>query len=639
MKLRKIIPVFLYAVALVVLFIFLLNMFTPTSVKLTYAQAMAHIENQNVSDLQIRGNVLNMTLVQPVEGNKKVQHELADPDGFWQKMEDTFAAQKEAGVLTDYDFTPQRAFSVYDLIPPLLIVGLILLGIGMFLWMLFAGKANNNHPLNNFGKANAQLGHNGKKVTFQDVAGMEEEKKELQEVVDFLCDPGKYAKIGAKIPHGILLSGPPGTGKTLLARAVAGEADVVFLSLSGSDFMEMYVGVGASRVRDLFDQARKAAPAIIFIDEIDAVGRKRGSGMGGGHDEREQTLNQLLVEMDGFSKSEGVIVLAATNRPDILDPALLRPGRFDRQVYVGVPDSSEREAILKVHAKDKCLDDTVDLKTVAMATGGFTGADLSNLLNEAAILAARENRPALNMGDLNEAMMKVLAGPEKRNRVRLQRDLKITAVHEAGHAVAMYSLPTHDPVRQISIIPRGRALGLTWTQPETESNHLTRNEMYEMIVGLLGGRVAEELFLNDISTGASNDIDRASKLARDMVGRYGMSKSLGTVSYTGGGELFIGRDFERTKSYSEKVAGTMDDEVKALMDRAYQHCTEILTKDSEKLHKIVDFLLEKEIMSGKQFVQCMKGQPITEDTASNLFDEFRDQSSNADTEMGGKTDE
>ena len=345
--------------------------------------------------------------------------------------------------------------------------------------------------------------------------------------------------------------------------------------------------------------------------------------MGGGHDEREQTLNQLLVEMDGFSKSEGVIVLAATNRHDILDPALLRPGRFDRQIYVGVPDSAEREAILKVHAKDKHLDESVNLKTVALATGGFTGADLSNLLNEAAILAARADRPVLNMDDLNEAMMKVLAGPEKRSRIRLQKDLKITAIHEAGHAVAMYSLPTHDPVHQISIIPRSHFAGLTWTRPREESAHLTRNEMYEMIVGLLGGRVAEELFLNDISTGASNDIDRASKLARDMIGRYGMNKNLGTVSYMGGEELFIGRDFERTKSYSEKIAGTMDEEVKLLMDKAYQHCAEILTRDQEKLQKVVDFLLAHETMSGSQFEQCMQGQQITEGSSGSLFDAFR----------------
>ena len=632
MKFRKIIPFFLYAALLVGLFLVVLNLFGTSTPELSYSQVMTQIDNKNVSHLEIKGNVLNMTLLQSVEGSNRVHHELADPDSFWQKMEDQFAAQKQEGILKDYNYTPGKSFSAFDLILPLLIVGLILLVIGAFVWAFLAGRVNSNHPLNNFSRANAIQGQNGRKVTFQDVAGMEEEKKELQEVVDFLCNPDKFTKIGAKIPHGILLSGPPGTGKTLLARAVAGEADVMFLSISGSDFMEMYVGVGASRVRDLFDQARKVAPAIIFIDEIDAVGRKRGAGLGGGHDEREQTLNQLLVEMDGFSKSEGVIVLAATNRPDILDPALLRPGRFDRQIYVGVPDSVEREAILKVHAKDKCLDDSVNLKTVALATAGFTGADLSNLLNEAAILAAREDRPALNMDDLNEAVMKVLAGPEKRSRVRLQKDLRITAIHEAGHAVAMYSLPTHDPVHQISIIPRGHAAGLTWTRPQEESSHLTRNEMYEMIVGLLGGRVAEELFLNDISTGASNDIDRASKLARDMVGRYGMSKSLGTVSYTGGDELFIGRDFERTKSYSEKVAGTMDDEVKALMDQAYQHCTDILTRDGEKLKQVVDFLLEHETMSGKQFVQCMKGEPIAEESASGLFDQFREENAETNTE-------
>ena len=627
MKTRKIFSMLLYAALLIGLFLMLLNLFSGGGSQISYSEAVTQIQNQNVSYLEINANVLEMILIEPVEGRREVSHKLADPDGFWQKMEDEFAAQKQAGILADYNYTPGRAFSAFDLVLPLLIVGIVLL----LIWGFLAGKSNSNHPLNSFGKANAIQGQKGKKVTFQDVAGMEEEKKELQEVVDFLCNPEKFTKIGAKIPHGILLSGPPGTGKTLLARAVAGEANVMFLSISGSDFMEMYVGVGASRVRDLFDQARKVAPAIIFIDEIDAVGRKRGSGLGGGHDEREQTLNQLLVEMDGFSKSEGVIVLAATNRQDILDPALLRPGRFDRQIYVGVPDSFEREAILKVHAKDKCLDDSVDLKTVALATGGFTGADLSNLLNEAAILAAREDRPALNMNHLNEAMMKILAGPEKRSRVRLQKDLRITAIHEAGHAVAMYSLPTHDPVHQISIIPRGHAAGLTWTRPQEESSHLTRNEMYEMIVGLLGGRVAEELFLNDISTGASNDIDRASKLARDMVGRYGMCKSLGTVSYTGGDELFIGRDFERTKSYSEKVAGTMDDEVKLLIDRAYEHCKEILTRDSEKLHKIVDFLLENETMSGVQFAQCMKGEAIAGESATSLFDEFR-QMKDADTQ-------
>ena len=462
-----------------------------------------------------------------------------------------------------------------------------------------------------------------KKVTFDDVAGVDEEKEELQEVVDFLRNPKKFTDIGAKIPHGILLAGPPGTGKTLLAKAVAGEADVQFLSISGSDFMEMYVGVGASRVRDLFDQAKKIAPAIIFIDEIDAVGRKRGSGLGGGHDEREQTLNQLLVEMDGFSHTEGVIVLAAPNRVDILDPALLRPGRFDRQIYVGTPDAKGREDILKVHAKDKNLDESVDLKTIAMATSGFTGADLSNLLNEAAILAARADRIAVNMHDMNEAMMKILAGPEKRSRIRVQKDLRLTAIHEAGHAVAMHSLKTHDPVHQISIIPRGQALGLTWTRPMEDSAHLTRNEMYERIVGLLGGRVAEALFLQDISTGASNDIDRASSLARDMVARYGMCEKLGTVSYTSGGEVFIGRDYEKTKSYSENVAGTIDDEVKAIIDKAYAQCAEILKRDADKMRQVVEFLLANETMTGKQFACCMAGEEIPETTDDSLLDAYK----------------
>ena len=621
MKKGRILPVIVYIVVLTLVFMGIITIFTAGSGELEYHQVVAQIEQKNIKTVELNGKRLVLELIEPIEGKEKVRHDLADPDGFWLKYEDTFQAQQKEGKLLTFDRKAERESSPYDYIIPIILAGAVLL----LLWGFIAGRANNNHPMSNFGKANATKGQKGEKVTFREVAGMEEEKKELQEVVDFLRNPEKFTKLGAKIPHGILLSGPPGTGKTLLARAVAGEAEVAFLSISGSDFMELYVGVGASRVRDLFEQARRVAPAIIFIDEIDAVGRKRGSGMGGGHDEREQTLNQLLVEMDGFSKSEGVIVLAATNRHDILDPALLRPGRFDRQIYVGVPDSAEREAILKVHAKDKHLDESVNLKTVALATGGFTGADLSNLLNEAAILAARADRPVLNMDDLNEAMMKVLAGPEKRSRIRLQKDLKITAIHEAGHAVAMYSLPTHDPVHQISIIPRGHAAGLTWTRPREESAHLTRNEMYEMIVGLLGGRVAEELFLNDISTGASNDIDRASKLARDMIGRYGMNKNLGTVSYIGGEELFIGRDFERTKSYSEKVAGTMDDEVKLLMDQAYQQCAQILTRDREKLQKVVDFLLAHETMSGSQFEQCMQGQEITEDSSGSLFDAFKEE--------------
>ncbi|MBQ8358804.1 MAG: ATP-dependent zinc metalloprotease FtsH [Oscillospiraceae bacterium] len=586
-----------------------------------YSQVVALFRQEQVKRFEVKGERMQLWLHTPYEGKDTLTTTLADPEGFRQDMWDVLETQSQSGVLESYDFTAGAKTSPWDYVLPIIVAGLVIL----LVWILLAGRANQNNPMANFGKARTGYGQpGGKKITFDDVAGVDEEKAELQEVVDFLRNPKKFADIGAKIPHGILLAGAPGTGKTMLARAVAGEADVQFLSISGSDFMEMYVGVGASRVRDLFDQAKRIAPAIIFIDEIDAVGRKRGSGMGGGHDEREQTLNQLLVEMDGFGRTEGVIVLAATNRPDILDPALLRPGRFDRQIYVNSPDAKGREEILKVHAKDKRLDDSVSLKTVALSTAGFTGADLANLLNEAAIIAAREDRPVLNMQDLNDAMMKIMAGPEKRSRVRLKKDLQITAVHEAGHAVAMYSLPTHDPVHQISIIPRGHALGLTWTQPKEDSDHLTRNEMYERIVGLLGGRVAEALFLKDISTGASNDIDRASKLARDMVSRYGMCESLGTVSYTGGDELFIGRDYEKVKGYSEKVAGTIDDEVKALMDKAYDHCRQILTRDAQKLKQVVEFLLENETMTGQQFADCMEGKEISEAQGTTLFDAVKE---------------
>ena len=620
MKNSKIITRIIYIAVLVLAFSWMLWIFGGSGDQLTYSQVVELFRQEQVSSFVVKDGSITLQLHSAYNGSTKVKAPLADPEGFRQDMWQLLQAQSESGVLKSYDFVPRDEQSPFDYIIPIVLAGLILI----IVWFFLAGRANSNNPMNTFGKARTINGAGGnKKVTFADVAGVDEEKAELQEVVDFLRDPERFTSIGARIPHGILLSGPPGTGKTLLARAVAGEAGVQFLSISGSDFMEMYVGVGASRVRDLFDQAKKMAPAIIFIDEIDAVGRKRGSGMGGGHDEREQTLNQLLVEMDGFSRTEGVIVLAATNRVDILDPALLRPGRFDRQIYVGTPDAKGREEILRVHAKGKRLDDSVDLKTVALASSGFTGADLSNLLNEAAILAARDQRPTFNMRDINDAMMKILAGPEKRSRLRLQKDLRMTAIHEAGHAVAMYSLPTHDPVHQISIIPRGNALGLTWTQPMEDSAHLTRNEMYERIVGLLGGRVAEALFLQDISTGASNDIDRASKLARDMVARYGMCEKLGTVSYTGGDQLFIGRDYQSTKSYSEKVAGTIDDEVKAVIDSAYEQCRQILLRDAEKLHAVVEFLLKNETMSGTQFACCMAGQDIPEATDTSLLDAFK----------------
>ena len=620
MKNRRLITTVLYIAILVLLFSWLLGLFASRTDNVPYSQVVSLIQTGQVKSFTVEGDIIHMQLHEAYEGKTKLAVKLADPEGFRQDMWPTLQALSQTGTLESYHFIAGDKLSPWDFVLPIIVAGLAI----VLVWVLLMSRANRNNPMADFGRARVGIGQPGnQKITFADVAGVDEEKAELQEVVDFLRNPKKFTDIGAKIPHGILLAGAPGTGKTMLAKAVAGEADVQFLSISGSDFMEMYVGVGASRVRDLFAQAKKIAPAIIFIDEIDAVGRKRGSGLGGGHDEREQTLNQLLVEMDGFGRTEGVIVLAATNRPDILDPALLRPGRFDRQIYVNTPDAKGREEILKVHAKNKRLDDSVSLKTVALATSGFTGADLSNLLNEAAILAARENRPVLNMQDMNEAMMKILAGPEKRSRVRLQKDLKITAVHEAGHAVAMYHLPTHDPVHQISIIPRGRALGLTWTAPKEDTNHMTRNEMYEMIVGLLGGRVAEALFLNDISTGASNDIDRASKLARDMVSRYGMCESLGTISYTGGDELFIGRDYEKVKSYSEKVAGTIDDEVKALIDKAYAECARILTEDKEKLQQVVDFLLENETMTGQQFADCMAGKEISEAENKTIFDEIQ----------------
>ena len=616
MKKRRPLVVIIYIAILALVLSWILGLFDLTD-GLTDSEIAKLLSDGQVKSFVVEDGTITMNLHSAYEGKTKVTADIADVESFRAEMMDVIQAQTEAGTLHSYDFKPEDAPSAFDLVLPLLIVGLVLI----IIWAIFAGRANAGNPMANFGKARTVLGvPDGKKVTFADVAGADEEKEELQEVVDFLRDPEKYTQIGARIPHGLLLVGPPGTGKTLLARAVAGEADVQFLSISGSDFVEMYVGVGASRVRDLFDQAKKVAPAIIFIDEIDAVGRKRGTGLGGGHDEKEQTLNQLLVEMDGFGRTEGVIVLAATNRPDILDPALLRPGRFDRQIYVGAPDAKGREEILKVHAKGKKLDGDVSLRSVALATTGFTGADLSNLLNEAAIMAARDNRPVLTMNDLNEAMMKITAGPEKRSRVRLARDQRITAIHEAGHAVAMYRLPTHDPVRHISIIPRGQSLGATWSTPKEDTAHMTRNEMYESIVSLLGGRVAEALHLGDISTGASNDIDRASKLARDMVARYGMCENLGTVSYLGDGEVFIGRDYQNTKSYSEKFAGTIDDEVKALIDRAYAHCKQILSENEAQFNAVVEFLLEHETMSGAQFAACMEGRPIEEQSATSLFD-------------------
>ena len=621
MKKRNSFSIILYLGILALVCWLLISLFTGVGNEVAYSEVVQLFENEQVKSFTVAKDVIYLKLHTPYDGKTSVTTGLGDSDLFRQEMLPLIQQQHQAGILESYDFVNEKQLTYYDMILPMLIVGVILL----ILWALLTGRANAQNPMNNFGKARTVLGvPDGKKVTFDDVAGADEEKEELQEVVDFLRDPKKYTAIGARIPHGLLLVGPPGTGKTLLARAVAGEANVQFLSISGSDFVELYVGVGASRVRDLFDQAKRIAPAIIFIDEIDAVGRKRGSGLGGGHDEKEQTLNQLLVEMDGFAKNEGVIVLAATNRPDILDPALLRPGRFDRQIHVGRPDVKGREDILKVHAKGKRLAEDVDMKIIARSTAGFTGADLSNVLNEAAILAARHNRPVMTMADINEAIMKIAMGPEKRSHVASRKDLKETAIHEAGHAVAMYYLPTHDPVRHISVVPRGQSLGATWYIPSDDSHNPTRNQMYEQIVGLLGGRVAEALLLGDISVGASNDIDRATKLAKDMVARYGMCERLGTVSYLDGGEVFIGRDYQTTKSYSEKYAATIDDEVKQLIDKAYDHCRRLLSEHADQMNAVVDYLLEHENMTGAQFIACMEGKEIGEGSETSLLDMAQD---------------
>ena len=574
-----------------------------------YSDLQELFMQRNVKSFVWEEGVLTLELHRPLAGGiLVVQHELADLDMFKNDFGSLYKQQKYDGTLESFNFEPVMPTPWYIEMLPYLIIMIVLICV-MYFMMARAGGNGNSVK---FSRANVRVGAGGKRVTFEDVAGADEEKAELQEIVDFLRNPDKYRHIGAKIPKGVLLVGPPGTGKTLLAKAVAGEADVQFLSISGSDFVELYVGIGASRVRDLFEQAKKAAPAIIFIDEIDAVGRRRGAGLGGGHDEREQTLNQLLVEMDGFGSNEGVIVMAATNRQDILDPALLRPGRFDRQIFVSPPDCKGREAVLRVHARDKMLADDVDLKLIARSTSGFTGADLENLLNEAALLSARRNCPVITMQSLEEAVIKVIAGPEKHSRVQRERDLRITAYHEAGHAVAMHFLPTHDPVHSITIVPRGRALGMTISVPVEDTSHWTRNQMREQIVSLLGGRVAEHLEFDDISTGASNDLKRASAIAHDMIAKYGMSERIGSVAYDDDGEIFVGRDYERTRSYSERIAGEIDDEMKRIIDEAYARCEQILKDNYDKLREIAEFLLKNETMSRDQFLACMEDRPIPE---------------------------
>ncbi len=572
----------------------------------TYGQVRTLFEQERVQSFSLEGNNLTLEVRGEGDATSTLHYEVANLYIFYNDLHELIDQQRASGVLVDCDYKPGIESSWWFGLLPYLIIILV---VGAFWYMMYLRQANANSGggpgPSRFGHARTRtLADQGKKVTFNDVAGADEEKEELQEIVEFLRDPQKFIALGARIPKGVLLVGPPGTGKTLIAKAVAGEAGVHFLSISGSDFVELYVGVGASRVRDLFDQAKKEAPAIVFIDEIDAVGRQRGAGLGGGHDEREQTLNQLLVEMDGFASNEGVIVMAATNRQDILDPALLRPGRFDRQIYVGLPDIRGREEILKVHARKKPLSEDASLSDIAKATAGFTGADLENLLNEAALLAARANQRFITMSDLHEAMMKVIAGPEKKSRVVTPLAKRLTAYHEAGHAVVIHELPTQDPVHQITIIPRGPAGGMTISLPQEDRAYQSKAELEEHIAVCLGGRVAEQLVLGDISTGASNDIQKASSIARAMVTKYGMSEKLGTIAYGNeSDEVFIGRTMAQARSYSEDVAGLIDEEVKSIVDRAYARCEEILTRCRPQLELTAQYLLAHETMSGAEFAK------------------------------------
>ena len=573
--------------------------------ELSYAQVKDLFIDEKVEEFTYDGtkNILHMKVrdSSSESGYKDVYYNMYSFSFFYEELGELVEQQYEKGIIKDYQIEPVQSSWWLQLIPYVLFIGF------MVFWIVMMNRANGGGGAGGamkFGKARTRLGSEEKnKKTFADVAGADEEKAELQELVEFLKNPKAFTQMGARIPKGVLLVGPPGTGKTLLAKAVAGEAGVQFLSISGSDFVELYVGVGASRVRDLFDQAKKVAPAIIFIDEIDAVGRQRGSGLGGGHDEREQTLNQLLVEMDGFGNNEGVIVMAATNRSDILDNALLRPGRFDRQVYVGLPDIKGREAILRIHARGKPLADDVDLKSIAKGTPGFSGADLENLMNEAALLAVRRKHRFITMEDIDEAILKVQMGPEKKSRKMSEKARRLTAYHEAGHAVCGRFLEHVDPVHYITIIPRGAAGGFTLFRPQEDlENFKSRSEMFESIVMALGGRMAEKLFLDDISTGASGDIQQASSIARDMVMRYGMSDRLGPILYDSSDHsIFIGRDFGTTKSYSEETAGVIDEEVKNIFDSASALCEKILTEHREQLIAIAEYLLQHETMEAEEF--------------------------------------
>ncbi len=591
-------------IVLLIAVIFTMSKDTESNTLEDYSELVDLFQQEKVQYFRTEGNtiILKVRTGDTVRPTEELSYEMYSFSVFYEDFNELISEQYESGVLEGYDYEEGFVMPWWMSFLPYLLIMIVL----MVVWYFMMAKAGGGGAggVAKFSKARTRLGSDEKnKKTFADVAGCDEEKEELAEIVDFLKDPKAYTAMGARIPKGVLLVGPPGTGKTLLAKAVAGEANVQFLSISGSDFVELYVGVGAGRVRDLFEQAKKQAPAIIFIDEIDAVGRQRGSGLGGGHDEREQTLNQLLVEMDGFGNNEGVIVMAATNRADILDNALLRPGRFDRQVYVGLPDIKGREAILRIHARDKQLAEDVDLNSIAKGTPGFAGADLENLMNEAALLAVRRRHRFITMEDVDEAILKVQMGPEKKSRKMSDKARRLTAYHEAGHAVAGKYLKNVDPVHYITIIPRGAAGGFTLFRPQEDlENFKSRSEMFESIVMALGGRISEKLFLDDISTGASGDIQQASSIARDMVMRYGMSEKLGPISFDSSGHsIFIGRDFGQTKSYSEETAALIDEEVKNIFDEASRLCEEILSTHAEQVAGIAEYLLKNETMEAEEF--------------------------------------
>ena len=611
--------IFIYLAVIVLLVIGMVTMLQMSATPgehTTYSKVISEFDNYNVSGytLDLGSGELQYTLKS--DNTKKYKYSVPNVSLFLQDTQGYRKAYNEKNpdsqLVEDFYPVSDNSF-LLSFLPYLLMVALM---IG-FTFVIMR-QASGGGKMSQFSKANARTQpSNGPKITFADVAGAEEEKEEMSEIVDFMKNPRKYQELGAKIPRGVLLLGPPGTGKTLLAKAVAGEANVPFFSISGSDFVEMFVGVGASRVRDLFDQAKKHTPSIIFIDEIDAVGRQRGTGLGGGHDEREQTLNQLLVEMDGFTDNQGVIVIAATNRRDILDPALLRPGRFDRQITVGYPDIKGREAILRVHTKNKKLAPDISLATIAKGTAGFTGADLANLVNEAALLAARNNRKAITQPDIEEATIKVVAGPEKKSKVVSEDEKRLTAFHEAGHAVCTFHCKTQDPVHQVSIIPRGMAGGYTMSLPEHDRSFRTKTQMEEEVIVLLGGRVAEKIVLDEISTGASNDIERATDLARSMITRYGFSEKLGPIVYGhDNSEVFLGRDYSQGRNYSENVAAEIDGEIRELIDTCYENAKQILLSHRDQLDKVAHYLMEHEKIDGEDFYKLMNGEPLDDNTAA-----------------------